>query len=437
MQTLKIYNHKGPNFEESFEYLSDALIQVPFVESIFELTNNVSEADLIPIRIFDPYLKNDTVLKILSKFSKEQCVVEISQLTGASEESSSYKILVSAAKRIENILTENGPAFIILHNNAFRPNDAEENSPILQYTNFVFNRHVAFYVDKPQKIFEYDKHSEIGHWYPHKDNLIQKDAYELGNLELSLNFARNLLDNRKREIIPKSFIYAAMIRDAAKLNQTNTFFSKCEDFNFSQYVPIRSFLRNELFNKLKDYAGYIGNPAFGNFLHLQNSNQFTLDYANKLINFSTGFWPLDNSYYESSVITITVETISLTCDVKFISEKCYEPLIKGHFLLPFGYSGLIDDIKNMGFKLPNWIDYHYDREKNDLLRWSMFLNNAVLPTVNLSPFELFQKKINDIDILIHNRNLFFSGYRDTIKSCFEKWASFDHSKKFHIRTKIL
>lgn len=433
---IKVYNHRGPQNNEVFEYLSDALIQIPFANNIFELTRSLDEADLIPLRIQDTEFSNETVLKILSNFPSSKCIIEMTEVLGASEESTSYKKLNETAKRIESILNNTLPAFIILHNNGVSHPNYHDTSPVLQYTNFMFNRHVSFYVDKASKLFDYGSDGEIGHWYPHHNGMIPKEAFELLDIDSLLDYAKKLINNPKREIIPKTFIYSAMIRDAAKLNQSKTVFANCEDFNYSQIIEIRNFLRNELYNKLKDYIGHIGNPAFGNFLMLQNGSNHHLKLSNKLQNFNTGFWPLDNSYYESSVLTVLVETLTISGDYHLASEKTFEPLIKGNFIIPFAYAGYIEHLTNLGFKFPNWIDYNYDKEKNDLLRWSQFLNNAVIPTLNMNPIELFRKKIEDKDILLHNRNVFFQGYQNTILDAINRWCDHDHSKQFIVRERF-
>lgn len=84
-----------------------------------------------------------------------------------------------------------------------------------------------------------------------------------------------------------------------------------------------------------------------------------------------GYSPVHNAYYQDTFISMYVESLEVG-ESRGISEKTYDPLIKGHFILPFGYSGLIKDIRWRGIQLPDFIDYSYDDIFNSELRWECY-----------------------------------------------------------------
>jgi hypothetical protein len=107
-----------------------------------------------------------------------------------------------------------------------------------------------------------------------------------------------------------------------------------------------------------------------------------------------------------------------------VTEKSFDPLIQGNFVLPFGYPGLIKDILSYGFKLPNWIDYSYDSISDDNDRFYVYMES--LKKLNDLPFDhLFNMATNDKAILEHNRSIFYSRpydyplLADKIKLCIE------------------
>lgn len=135
-----------------------------------------------------------------------------------------------------------------------------------------------------------------------------------------------------------------------------------------------------------------------------------------------GSWmPIANHIYNSSYWSTYIETITYgESHVGSVTEKTYDPLIKGHFILPFGYSGLIEDIKNYGFVLPNWIDYSYDSIKNDDLRFIEFLR-SLHSLLKISIKSLASLYKQDFDIIKHNRNIFFLKDYDFLAPKLVKW----------------
>jgi len=140
------------------------------------------------------------------------------------------------------------------------------------------------------------------------------------------------------------------------------------------------------------------------------------DTQTELFDNFAGWWPIANEYYIKSFVSVYVETITYTNNniSNVITEKTLDPLIKGHFILPFGYAGLIEDIKNFGFKLPTWIDYSYDKILDVEKRFDAYLESfSKVRNLDLSKFIEYHNR-DRIDILEYNRNLFFTKPYDSL-----------------------
>ena len=123
------------------------------------------------------------------------------------------------------------------------------------------------------------------------------------------------------------------------------------------------------------------------------------------------FHPIHNLYYRSTYVSTYVETLTHinTNDglvTRCVTEKTFNPLIKGHYILPFGYQGLIKDIQSYGFRLPEWIDYSYDEIEDTSLRFHHYMMGV--EKIMETPLEELQNLFRrDLDMLLENRNLFF------------------------------
>lgn len=129
---------------------------------------------------------------------------------------------------------------------------------------------------------------------------------------------------------------------------------------------------------------------------------------------NAGFWfPIGNSFYEKTYVSIYVETLTVSAyPTRCITEKSFDPLIKGHFILPFSYTGYIQELKDFGFKFPNFIDYSYDNIKHDEQRFASYLHSVdKIMSLKNKMHDLFEE---NIDILNHNRNLIFTRPYDTL-----------------------
>ncbi len=118
-----------------------------------------------------------------------------------------------------------------------------------------------------------------------------------------------------------------------------------------------------------------------------------------------GYSPPHILYYENTFISIFGE-ICEWGEGYTPSEKTYEPLIKGHFILPFSNSGYIQHLKNLGFKFPNFIDYSYDTILDDDSRFATYKEeiNRLL-TISLDDWR--QHWNDNLELIVHNQNIFY------------------------------
>lgn len=130
---------------------------------------------------------------------------------------------------------------------------------------------------------------------------------------------------------------------------------------------------------LKDYVNLkyspkcIGNTK-ENFFPSNNPAPIILE---RLKEGAGGFWyPIADEYYRQTYISLYVETITVNFyNTRCITEKTFDPLIKGNFILPFAYSGFFQDVLDYGFVLPSFIDYSYDSFKDNDYRFSCYLSS--------------------------------------------------------------
>ncbi len=142
--------------------------------------------------------------------------------------------------------------------------------------------------------------------------------------------------------------------------------------------------RAKLYNIVKDYDGYTTNRSLG--ITLENRNDLGI------------FSPPDNQYYRDSYFSIYVESNSVNNQLIHITEKTYEPLTKGHFILPVANPGSISYLRSQGFVFPEFIDYSFDAVDDPIARFDMVLEQFNrLITCNID--QLYK---DNRDVLEHN-----------------------------------
>lgn len=129
----------------------------------------------------------------------------------------------------------------------------------------------------------------------------------------------------------------------------------------------------------------------------------------KVIESGGNYAPIACSYYNESFLSAYVESIATwghnTNVMKSITEKTWEPLLKGHFILPFAAPGIIQELKRRGFRFPDFINYDYADITDDEMRWAHFMIQfEKIQRLNINQLNTLYN--DNIDIIEHNRSLF-------------------------------
>ena len=174
--------------------------------------------------------------------------------------------------------------------------------------------------------------------------------------------------------------------------------------------------KQQLVEFIKDYAdcGHINNPmlwANSDVAHDIGIDKL-LEIPQKNNYSRRGYSPAHNAYYEDTFIHICVETIEYGSTIA-VTEKIYDPLIKGHFVLPFSASGTIKYLMLRGFKFPEFIDYSYDDTEDDELRFQKYTEEITnLLSHGIKQWRIWWTEYQDIRL--HNQKLFWTSDYDRI-----------------------
>lgn len=125
-----------------------------------------------------------------------------------------------------------------------------------------------------------------------------------------------------------------------------------------------------------------------------------------------GYNPPHNEYYKNTFISIYGETIEFGSTIA-VTEKTYDPLIKGHFILPFSNCGFIAYLKSKGFKFPEFINYGYDSILDDDIRFDAYVQE--IRRLLIIPIDQWKQLWADnFDIIEFNRDKFVSDPFDRV-----------------------
>lgn len=186
--------------------------------------------------------------------------------------------------------------------------------------------------------------------------------------------------------------------------------------------------RFEYRKRLRDIL--IDHADKGYYSDIENGNMLTCEDDKLPFRVQGGGWyPVANKFYNSTILSTYIETLTGIYGpdyeyVKFksITEKTYDPLIKGHFILPFAYPGFIEHLKTYGFLVPDWIDYSYDAIEDNEERFVAF-SKSLEKYLQYSTEDLLQLYNKDYYILEHNRNVFWDRPYDSL---YQKVKDFFH-----------
>jgi UDPglucose 6-dehydrogenase len=118
-----------------------------------------------------------------------------------------------------------------------------------------------------------------------------------------------------------------------------------------------------------------------------------------------GYSPVHNHYYDNTFVSVYAETIEHGGFV-VVTEKTYEPLIKGHFILPFSNHGFLAAVRNLGFLLPDFIDYSYDDIEDNDVRFERYA--AEVSRILTQPLPTWRRHWRShLKLLQYNQRLFY------------------------------
>ena len=142
----------------------------------------------------------------------------------------------------------------------------------------------------------------------------------------------------------------------------------------------------------------------------QDLSQVVLSARNQKYQF--GYCPPHNEYYKNTFISIYGETIEYGTSIA-VTEKTYDPLIKGHFILPFSCAGFVSYLNTLGFQFPTFINYDYDNISNDGKRFASY-TDEVRRLLSLQLDTWREHWNNNLDIIQHNQSIFFDRDYDRV-----------------------
>lgn len=117
-----------------------------------------------------------------------------------------------------------------------------------------------------------------------------------------------------------------------------------------------------------------------------------------------GYAPVHVNYYNKSLVTFTSE--SLETSAISVTEKTYDPMIHAHLIMPFGASGLVKHLKNLGWQFADFINYDYDAIDDNEQRLRSYMDELDrLLGINLNDWKDLYKK--NIDVVDHNQRKFW------------------------------
>jgi hypothetical protein len=328
----------------------------PFkLEKEWEIVHNLKDADVVPI-MFDGEVENN-LRKSKLNINQTALLLAIFHI-GENQTKQHFLQQLDKFKKIF-------PNIIILHKNL-----AIEDTPELVYYDCMFNRQKLYFTEyeRLEKIKE-EMDTEDIVWTP----WVSKDTYSLPALEKDF-------DNDFKMFLSPNLVYEGFyvprMRYRAGLYEYQGKFLEEHSLRSS---PGNRFLPNN------------ARPPIVKVLQGQNQG---------------GFWyPIADEYYKRTMISTYVETLTVSFfNTRCVTEKTFDPLIKGNFILPFGYSGLIKDIIDYGFQLPPFIDYSYDKITDNDVRFENYLFSVRrMPKVDLK--HEYQRHKH---MVMHNRNVFFN-----------------------------
>jgi hypothetical protein len=162
--------------------------------------------------------------------------------------------------------------------------------------------------------------------------------------------------------------------------------------------------RTRLVSKLKSYntLGYLSDQDDNPNLFLSTEMQVLHSGLGVLP--PGGYSPPSSTYYQDSFVSIYGETIEYGNTI-MITEKTWDPLIKGHFILPFSCCNFMQRLRDVGIGLPAFINYSYDTEPDAERRWQLY--SAEIDRLLNMDLDTWRQHWNDnLALLLANQRYF-------------------------------
>jgi len=369
-----LYTNKLHDLPFHFETENKVSINDFFLGNYFQITHNIEESDIIPIMVARPEsgITVETQIDYLGPAYKDKWLVMMlhSHCADTTPKYFNEYHLLPWKDHTDKI-------FLVDINQA--------NTKQVTY-DYLFNRQKAYFV-------EYDKFDLTDRL---NTQLSSKKMFELDDIPNFSNYTdiwnRNPYHNFKKFLLSNRYLPERNDNFGRNLYRTRIIKEKADDLDC-----------------------YWSNWDINNLNLLNPQERIFKNFQDMYEKFG-GWAPVANSYYQTSFVSVYVETLTQHDNTKnsVVTEKTFDPLIKGHFILPFGYKGLIADITTRyKFKLPDWIDYSYDDISDIDERFDAFL--SVFDQLRQKPVEYFvDQQINDREILEHNRQVFFKKPYDSL-----------------------
>jgi len=223
-------------------------------------------------------------------------------------------------------------------------------------------------------------------------------------------------NNTKKWYYEGNFGY--VIPDSHTAENKNKIYLAPNKNHSGRKIKFRPYLAKYLENVHYE-LGYIGNitdnPDLVLYPHSKYYNHDSIDVIENIklhVPGLSGYAPPHNAYYKNTFISIYAETIEYGHTIA-VTEKTYDPLIKGHFILPFSTSGFIKYLSGLGFRFPDFINYRYDQIIDDQQRFNYYQKEIQrLLSYDLNSWKTFWD--DNLELIRHNQLIFYEKPYDRV-----------------------
>ena len=281
------------------------------------------------------------------------------------------------------------------------------------YVDYLFNRSHAVHHHQDIMARLWQDIYKLGNWWGHEKEF-DRSKYALSDDSSLID--RNLFHSIKKRDAKEEHIKLYVCPN-------NTQYRNYHESQEGKYHH-RGYLRVQLADTLKSYPGYLGDPFLN--LPLISDSDKKISVSELLFLDGNGFAPPHNAYYNATSLSFYVETLTyhsqypqLQCYTP--TEKTWTPLNKGHMILPYGPHGFCDFLKShYDIKFPEFMDLEYDSISDNKLRSETYLAE-VRRLCDMGAEKLYNLKEENLDLIIHNRNVCRQGYRYDISNYLRKY----------------